>query len=918
VTKKWVYLARNAKEKLTETLSHEPGLLERKVILGGKGAGLAEMTGAGLPVPPSFTITTEACVEYMHTGEFPEGLWEQTLEALQVIEKETGKKFGDPDNPLLVSVRSGARESMPGMMDTVLNLGLTDQTRESLARLTGNEWFSYDAYRRFITMFSDIVMGYSREHFERKLQELKDKEGVTSDTEVSLEGMKGLVAEYKRMYKEHFGEDFPTDPYKQLDLAIKAVFDSWNGERAVAYRDFNKIPHDWGTGVNVCTMVFGNMGENSGTGVAFTRDPATGEKHLYGEYLENAQGEDVVAGIRTPMKIAQLESVMPDIYQQFSDVAQQLEGHFRDMQDLEFTVERGKLWMLQTRTGKRTAASAVKIAVDLAHEGLITKEEAVMRVKPEEVDQLLHPFFDPEAKLQAEERGDLLAEGLNASPGAGTGFAAFDADRAKELAREGKAVILVRPETSPDDVPGMLISKGVLTQHGGATSHAAVVARGNNLPCVAGCEDIRVDVERAQFTVKDTGRVVKEGDVISIDGGTGEVFWGEIHTLEVEYEKQKNLVELLSWADEIRTLGVRTNADYPTDAQRAVAFGAEGIGLCRTEHMFFEEFARQQVVRMIMAETDEERQDALDKMLPVQEKDFEGIFEAMDSKPVIMRLIDPPMHEFLPNRDETLEKVVRLRCTGEDPEELAQQEKILQVINSLWEVNPMMGLRGCRAGIMYKGLTEMQTRAYFQAACRCAKRGVKVIAEVMIPLVGHVNELKLEREKLEVVAKQVMEEEGTEVEHKFGTMIEVPRAALTAGGIAEYADFFSFGTNDLTQMTFGYSRDDAEGKFLLTYVDGIDTGEVDTEGNPVPFKILEANPFQTLDEVGVGRLVKLCVEEGRAANPDLEIGICGEHGGDPASVDFCHRAGLDYVSCSPFRVPVARLSAAQATLKHSK
>jgi len=574
--------------------------------------------------------------------------------------------------------------------------------------------------------------------------------------------------------------------------------------------------------------------------------------------------------------------------------------------------------MLQTRTGKRTAASAVKVATDMAHEGLITKKEAVMRVKPEEVDQLMHPFFDPKAKLQAEERGDLLAEGLNASPGAGTGIAAFDAARAKELAGEGKAVILVRPETSPDDVPGMLISKGVLTQHGGATSHAAVVARGNNLPCVAGCEDIRVDIERAQFTVKDTGRVVKEGDVISIDGGTGEVFWGEIHTLEVEYEKQEILVELLSWADEIRTLGVRTNADYPTDAQRAVAFGAEGIGLCRTEHMFFEEFARQQVVRMIMAETDEERQDALDKMLPVQEKDFEGIFEAMDGKPVIMRLIDPPMHEFLPNRDETFEKVVRLRCTGEDPEELARQEKILQVINSLWEVNPMMGMRGCRAGIMYKGLTEMQTRAYFQAACRCAKRGVEVMAEVMIPLVGHVNELKLEREKLEAVAKQVMEEEGIEVEHKFGTMIEVPRAALTAGEIAEYADFFSFGTNDLTQMTFGYSRDDAEGKFLLTYVDGIDTGEVDTEGNPVPFKILEVNPFQTLDEVGVGRLVELCVEEGRAANPDLEIGICGEHGGDPASVDFCHRAGLDYVSCSPFRVPVARLSAAQATLKHSK
>ena len=918
MTKKWVYLARDAREELTKTLGHEPNLPERKVILGGKGAGLAEMTGTGLPVPPSFTITTEACVEYMKTGEFPEGMWEETLEALQEIERDSGKKFGDPANPLLVSVRSGARESMPGMMDTVLNLGLNDQTRESLARLTANEWFSYDAYRRFITMFSDIVMGYSREHFERKLQELKDKEGVKSDTEVSLEGMKGLVAEYKRMYRERFGEDFPIDPYKQLELSIKAVFDSWNGERAVAYREFNKIPHDWGTAVNVCTMVFGNMGDKSGTGVAFTRDPGTGERHLYGEYLENAQGEDVVAGLRTPLKIAQLQEMMPDIYEQFVGVTQLLERHYRDMQDVEFTIEQGKLWMLQTRTGKRTAASAVKVAVDMAHEGLISKEEAVMRVRPEEVDQLLHPFFDPVAKLSAEERGDLLAEGLDASPGAGTGIAVFDANRARELAGEGKAVILVRPETSPDDVPGMLISKGVLTQHGGATSHAAVVARGNNLPCVAGCEGIRVDVERAQFTVRDTGRVVKEGDVISVDGGAGEVFWGEIHTLEVEYEKQKDLIELLSWADELRKLGVRTNADYPKDAQRAVAFGAEGIGLCRTEHMFFEEFARQQVVRMIMAETDEERQDALDKMLPVQEQDFEGIFEAMDDKPVIMRLIDPPMHEFLPNRDETLEKVTRLRCTGEHPEELARQEKILQVINSLWEVNPMMGLRGCRAGIMYKGLTEMQTRAYFQAACRCAKRGIKVIPEVMIPLVGHVNELKLEREKLEAVAKQVMEEEGIEIEYMFGTMIEVPRAALTAGEIAQYADFFSFGTNDLTQMTFGYSRDDAEGKFLLKYVEGFDTGEVDPEGKPVLFHILEANPFQTIDESGVGRLVEICVQEGREARPGLEVGICGEHGGDPASVDFCHRAGLDYVSCSPFRVPVARLAAAQATLQHGK
>jgi len=916
VSKKWVFLSRSAREELTRVLSHEPELAEMKMILGGKGAGLADMTGAGLPVPPSFTISTEACVEYMHSGEFPAQMWEQTLAAMEDLEEQTGKKFGDPENPLLVSVRSGARVSMPGMMDTVLNLGLNDETRASLAHLTDNEWFSYDAYRRFITMFSDIVMGLHREHFEKRLQELKDKEGVRSDAEVSLEGMKQLVEDFKALYREHFGEDFPTDPNEQLRLSIKAVFDSWNGERAVAYREFNKIPHDWGTGVNVCTMVFGNMGDNSGTGVAFTRDPATGEKRLYGEYLENAQGEDVVAGIRTPMKIAQLQDVLPKIYEQFSKAAQQLERHYRDMQDLEFTVERGKLWLLQTRTGKRTAAAAVKIAVDMAHEGLITEEEAVMRVTPNEVDRLLHPFFDPEEKMEAQERGDLLAKGLNASPGAGTGMAVFQAAKAKEISGQGKAVILVRPETSPDDVPGMLASRGVLTQHGGMTSHAAVVARGSNMPCVAGCEDIRVDTERNQFVVTDTGRVVKEGDIISIDGGTGEVFWGEIPTMEVEYDKQKQLIELLEWADGYRMLGVRTNADYPKDARRARQFGAEGIGLCRTEHMFFDERARDAVVRMIIAETDQEREIALSEMLPIQEQDFEGVFEAMDGLPVIMRLIDPPMHEFLPPREELIEEVARLRCTAPDSEELVEAEKMLQVVNSLWEVNPMMGLRGCRAGIIYKGLTEMQIRAYFQAACRCAKRGIGVIAEVMIPLVGHVNELQLERNKLEAVAKQVMMEEGIEVEHMFGTMIEVPRAALTASEIAQYAEFFSFGTNDLTQMTFGYSRDDAEGKFLMKYVDGIDTGEVDTEGHPILFKVLPANPFETLDQKGVGRLVEICVEEGKEAKPDLEIGICGEHGGDPDSIDFCHRVGMDYVSCSPYRVPVARLAAAQAAIRN--
>ena len=917
MTKKWVYLAHSGKSEYAGLLGREAELAEMKVLFGGKGAGLMEMTGAGAPVPPSFTITTEACVAYMETGEFPEGMWEQTLEAMVDIEDQTGKKFGDPSNPLLVSVRSGARQSMPGMMDTVLNLGLNDETRVALAELTGNEWFSYDAYRRFITMFSDIVMDYSREHFEEKLNEVKRSEGVTDDTQVSLEGIVELVKEYKAMYKDHFGEDFPTDPHKQLDLSIKAVFSSWNAPRAIAYRDHEGIPHHWGTGVNICTMVFGNMGSDSGTGVAFSRSPSGGgHEYLYGEFLINAQGEDVVAGIRTPQQISlpgsrewaqgqgvpederagrypSMEEAMPEMYQQFLGIVDMLERHYQDMQDMEFTIERGKLWMLQTRTGKRTAASAVEIAVDLAKEGIITREEAIMRVEPEYVDLLLRPSFDPKAEKT------LIAKGLNASPGAAVGIAIFDAERAKEAAEQGQDVILVRPETAPDDVPGMLISKGVLTQTGGATSHAAVVARGNNLPCVAGCSSISVDASRRQFTVGDT--VVKEGDIISIDGFSGQVFMGTVPMIEAEYEKQTGLIELLEWADEIRTLGVRTNADYPVDAQRAVAFGAEGIGLCRTEHMFFDERARDAVVRMIIADNDEERQAALDEMLPFQEQDFEGIFEAMDGKPVIMRLIDPPMHEFLPPREQLIEEVASLRCTAPDSEELAEAEEMLQVVNGLWEVNPMMGLRGCRAGIMYQGLTEMQTHAYFQAACRCAKRGIDVHPEVMIPLVGHVNELKLERGKLESVAQEVMEEEGTQVPAIFGTMIEVPRAALTADEIAEYAEFFSFGTNDLTQMTYGYSRDDAEGKFLLQYVER---------------GILPQNPFQSLDQKGVGRLVKMCVEEGKAAKPQLEIGICGEHGGDPDSIDFCHRAGLDYVSCSPYRVPVARLAAAQAKIRN--
>ncbi|MCR4405947.1 MAG: pyruvate, phosphate dikinase [Anaerolineae bacterium] len=886
MTKKWVYL-------------FNEGSKEMRDLLGGKGAGLAEMTNAGLPVPPGFTITTEACLSFFDNNrQFPPGMWEQTLEALKTVEQQTGKKFGDPRNPLLVSVRSGARVSMPGMMDTVLNLGLNSETLKGLAQLTGNERFAYDAYRRLIQMFGRIVKRIDGEKFEHILDEYKEQTEGKRDTDLTTEMLKDVVADFKALYKSELGEDFPEDPYEQLRQAVMAVFDSWYGKRAVDYRNFHKIPHDWGTAVNVVTMVFGNMGDDSGTGVAFTRDPATGEKVLYGEYLQNAQGEDVVAGIRTPKKIAELEKDMPEVYEQFVKVAEMLEKHYRDMQDMEFTVERGKLWMLQTRSGKRTAAAAVKVAVDMVREGLITKEEALLRVDPAQINQLLLPRFDPRAVEEAHKAGRYLAKGLNASPGEASGIAAFDADTAEEWGQAGKAVILVRPETAPDDVHGMLKSKGILTQRGGATSHAAVVARGLGLPCVAGCEAIRVDPEKKLFTVN--GRVLKEGDLVSISGTTGEVFAGAIPTIAPDFKKETDLITLLGWADEVRRLGVWANADYPRDAIRAREFGAGGIGLCRTEHMFFEEERRPIVVQMIMAETEEERQECLDRLLPFQREDFEGIFRAMDGCPVIIRLIDPPMHEFLPPREELLEEVTRLRCTGENPEELARKEKMLRVVESMWEVNPMLGLRGCRAGIMYKGLTEMQTRAIIEAACNVTKEGVDVHPEIMIPLVSHINELKLEQEKLEKVAKQVMAEKGVEVDYKFGTMIEVPRAALTADEIAQYAQFFSFGTNDLTQMTYGISRDDAEGKFLLQYVDR---------------GILPVNPFQVLDRDAVGQLMKICVEKGRATRPELEIGICGEHGGDPSSIEFCHLIGLNYVSCSPFRVPIARLAAAQAALK---
>ncbi len=887
MTKKWVYL-------------FEEGNKDMRDLLGGKGANLAEMTNIGLPVPPGFTITTEACNAYFDAGkQLPEGLWDQVLEAMKEVEKQAGKKLGDPANPLLVSCRSGARVSMPGMMDTVLNIGLNADTLRGLTELTGNERFAWDAYRRLVQMFGNIVKGVDRHAFEHILDEYKAKIEGGKDNDLTTDMLKDVVEDFKALYKKELGEDFPDDPYEQVRQATAAVFDSWFGAPAMSYRNAEGLAHDWGTAVNVQTMVFGNMGEGSGTGVAFTRNPSTGENKLYGEYLMNAQGEDVVAGTRTPHEIAQMKAELPENYKLFLEFCDLLENHYRNMQDMEFTIEQGKLWMLQTRTGKRTAAAAVKIAVDMVNEGLITKEEALMRVAPEKVDQFLHPRFDLEAIKQAKERGDLLAKGLNASPGAATGIAVFDADTAAERGKAGEAVILVRPETNPDDVHGMIEAQGILTQHGGMTSHAAVVARGWGKPCVAGCEAIKIDLTARKFRAN--GKEIKEGDFISVNGATGEVFVGSLATIRPRFEEEHDLVTLLGWADEVRKLGVWTNADNPQDAARAREFGAEGIGLCRTEHMFFEEERRPTVVKMIMAETDEERQEALDRLLPFQREDFEGIFRAMDGYPVIIRLIDPPMHEFLPPREELIEEVTRLRCTGEDPEKLAEKEEMLQVVSAMWEVNPMLGLRGCRAGLMYPGLTEMQTRAIMEAACNVAQEGVDVHPEIMIPLTSDVNELRIEREKLEKVAKEVMAEKGIEVDSKIGTMIEIPRAAITADKVAEHADFFSFGTNDLTQMTYGISRDDAEGKFLLDYVDR---------------GILPHNPFEVLDRDGVGVLMKMCVEKGRATKPGLEVGICGEHGGEPSSVEFCHIIGLNYVSCSPFRVPIARLAAAQAALQH--
>jgi pyruvate,orthophosphate dikinase len=921
------------------------GNKEMRALLGGKGANLAEMTSLGLAIPPGFTITTKTCNDFMDAGgKFPEGLWEEILEHIKTLEKSTKKKFNDPETPLLISVRSGAPVSMPGMMDTVLNLGLNDEVAKTLINLTGDERFVWDAYRRFITMFSDVVMGLERHDFEGVLNKVKKSERVTRDTEVSVSGLKETVAGMKYLYKEQMGEGFPQDPMEQLRASIAAVFNSWNIPRARAYRQFEGIDDKMGTACNIQTMVFGNMGWDSGSGVLFTRSPSDGSKGLFGELLFNAQGEDVVAGIRTPIHISELYDQQPDLYKELENIAEIVEKHYKDMQDMEFTIEKQKLWILQTRTGKRTARSAIKIAVDMAEEGLIEKVTALKRITPNNVDQLLHPQFDPDAK----ENAILLAKGLNASPGAAVGKAIFNADRAEEQGKAGEQVILVRPETTPDDVNGMIVSQGFLTQHGGGTSHAAVVARGWGKPCVAGCEDIRIDNNRNLFTVD--GHTIKEGDWISIDGRTGEVFLGQVAKVETAFEKETELIKALEWADEIKYLGVLTNADNPEDSARARQFGATGIGLCRTEHMFFdqegEEISRREnVVNMILksevaapmlrqletleaslgtnpddenvtstynelkikvdsnAEVEEYRK-ALDNILPFQRQDFVGIFEAMDGYPVIVRLIDPPMHEFLPPREELLTEVTELRCTDGDPNELEEKEYLLRVVESLWETNPMLGLRGCRAGLMYPGLTEMQVRAIMEAAVEVKKAGVDVHPEIMIPLTSHINELSEEKNKLQKVAEKVLKDANMEdLHYKIGTMIEIPRAALTADEIAESAEFFSFGTNDLTQMTFGISRDDAEGKFLLNFVDR---------------KLLPSNPFQVIDREGVGKLMKMCVDAGRNTRPDLEVGICGEHGGDPSSIEFCHLIGLDYVSCSPYRVPIARLAAAHAELDNPR
>ena len=864
------------------------GNKDMRELLGGKGANLAEMTNAGLPVPQGFTVSTEACTQYYNDGrQINDEIQAQIYEGLAKMEEVVGKKFADPENPLLVSVRSGARASMPGMMDTILNLGLNDEVVEGLAKFTNNPRFAYDSYRRFIQMFSDVVMELSKKRFEEIIDQLKAEKGVKLDTELDTDDMKELVKRFKAFYKEEKGEDFPTEPKVQLMEAVKAVFRSWDNPRANVYRRMNEIPYDWGTAVNVQAMVFGNSGDNSGTGVAFTRNPATGEKKLFGEYLINAQGEDVVAGVRTPSPIAHLQEQMPDVYEQFADIANRLEKHYKDMQDMEFTIENGKLYMLQTRNGKRTAAAALKIAVDLVDEGMIDEEEAVLRVEPKQLDSLLHPQFDAEAVKKAE----VIGKGLAASPGAACGKVVFTAEDAKEWHERGEKVVLVRLETSPEDIEGMQVAQGILTVRGGMTSHAAVVARGMGTCCVSGCGEITVDYDNKLFTLG--GKEYHEGDYISIDGSTGNIYGEAIPTAPASISG--DFGRFMGWADKFRKLQVYTNADTPRDAKQARDFGAEGIGLCRTEHMFFEGERIKAMREMIVAKDVESRKAALAKILPYQQGDFEALYEVMEGRPVTIRFLDPPLHEFLPTKEEDIVEIAgELNITVEE---------LKNVIASLHEFNPMMGHRGCRLAVSYPEIAEMQTTAVINAAVNVSKKtGTMVTPHIMIPLVGEVKELKFVKDVVTSTADKIIAESGLDMKYEVGTMIEIPRAALTADEIAQEAEFFSFGTNDLTQMTFGFSRDDA-GKFLDYYYEN---------------KIYESDPFAHLDQKGVGKLIKMAAELGRKTRPDIHLGICGEHGGDPTSVEFCNNVGLNYVSCSPFRVPIARLAAAQAAVKEKR
>ena len=868
---KWVYLFRE-------------GNADMRNLLGGKGANLAEMTNLGLPIPPGFTVTTEACTDYYNHGRsISEEIQTQIFDALALLEERLGKKFGDTENPLLVSVRSGARASMPGMMDTILNLGLTDISVEGFAKRTGNPRFAYDSYRRFIQMFSDVVMEVPKSLFERVIDEIKEDRKVHFDTELTAEDLKEVIRRFKEIYKEKMGEEFPQEPRVQLMEAVKAVFRAWDNERAIVYRRMNDIPGDWGTAVNVQSMVFGNMGNTSGTGVAFTRNPSTGAKGIYGEYLINAQGEDVVAGIRTPQPITRLEEDLPECYEEFLKIANRLEEHYRDMQDMEFTIEDGKLYFLQTRNGKRTAQAALQIACDLVDEGMITPQEAVSRIEAKSLDQLLHPAFDPDAL----KKGTVMGQALPASPGAAAGKIYFTAEEAKEAHETGERVILVRLETSPEDIEGMHAAEGILTVRGGMTSHAAVVARGMGTACISGCGDIVIDEKKKQFTLG--GKTYFEGDYISLDGSTGKIYDGDIQTQEASISG--NFGRIMSWADSFRKLRVRTNADTPADAANAVRLGAEGIGLCRTEHMFFEPERIPKIRKMILSKTVEEREKALDELIPFQKGDFKALYKVMEGKPVTIRFLDPPLHEFVPTDEKDIEALAK--------DMNLSVEEVKSTCSELHEFNPMMGHRGCRLSVTYPEIARMQTRAVIEAAIEVSKeKGFEIVPEIMVPLVGDKKELKFVKDVIVETAEKVKAEKNSNLVYHIGTMIEIPRAALLANEIAEEAEFFSFGTNDLTQMTFGFSRDDA-GKFLVDYYKS---------------KIYESDPFAKLDQNGVGQLIEMAVTKGRSQRPNLKIGICGEHGGDPSSVAFCHKVGMDYVSCSPFRVPIARLAAAQAAI----